>query len=171
MPMDSLPGIWNYITSLAAAALLVAAAACDIASYRIPNVIPLVLLVLFPVYVITSPVAVMWERHVLVACAVLAAGFLLYAGKFAGAGDVKLASAAGLWAGPERIWLMLFCMAVAGGLLALAAAFAAYRRHRAEGSGLSAVAKAPIPYGVAIAAGGLCALVSSLRPFSPFLGE
>lgn len=153
---------------LTAAAVLAGAALSDARRFRIPNVLPLVLLVLFPAYVLTSPRPVVWEQHVLIACLVLVAGFLIYVRKLAGAGDIKLLGAASLWAGPEHLGVMLVVTTLAGGLLALVMACVVFFRCRKTGGpGLAAAAKTPIPYGVAIATGGLCTLILLFHPVSP----
>ena len=77
--------------------------------------------------------------------------FALFAGLFAmgamGGGDVKLLGALALWLPFQPLMLMLTVMALAGGVLTLAMAV----RHRMRKS----VENLEIPYGVAIAAGGL----------------
>jgi prepilin peptidase CpaA len=148
-----------------AAALLVAAALNDAHRYRIPNMVCLALLALFPLYVATAPHEVEWERHLIVFGLVLAAGFGMYAKNIAGAGDVKLLAITGLWAGPHLVALFLCVTALAGGLLGIAVAAITYRRNLARGARQAvALARVPIPYGVAIAVGGLCTLVMLSHP-------
>ncbi|MDD5587110.1 MAG: prepilin peptidase [Alphaproteobacteria bacterium] len=148
-----------------AAILLIAAAVSDAMSYRIPNAVSLALLVLFPVYVITAPSAIAWGQHLFVAVVVLAAGFFMFTRQYIGAGDVKLLGAASLWAGPGLLDLLLFITAIAGGLLAIATAGVTYYRRRRGGSpGKASLAKERIPYGVAIAIGGLCTLIMLFHP-------
>jgi prepilin peptidase CpaA len=78
---------------------------------------------------------------------VLAAAF--YAGMMGG-GDVKLAAALSLWFSPASTLKFLVIMSVAGGFLTLILLVA----HRARGK----EGKPKIPYGVAIAVGGLAIL-------------
>src|SRR5271170_2660586 len=85
---------------------------------------------------------------------VLISGFAMFVGHLAGAGDIKLLAATGLWAGPHLVAMFLVVTAIAGGVLALTMAILTYIRNR-SGKQAMAVAKVPIPYGVAIAAGGL----------------
>ena len=95
------------------------------------------------------------------AAAVFAAGFALFAFRIAGGGDVKLLTAAALWAGPAQIFEFLMVTALGGGLLAAFLAARAWR-HDAEanpdgtlGLRLFAIRTTKVPYGAAIALGGL----------------
>ncbi len=157
--------LWHKGVLALAAALMIAAAYVDARCYRIPNLVSLVLLALFPAYVYTAPQEVVWGQHLAVFGFVLAAGFFLYAKKFIGAGDVKLLAVISLWAGPEFIGMLLVVTTVAGGLLAVMTATLAYFRHlQAKSDKKFSVGKAPIPYGVAIAMGGLCTLMLMFHP-------
>jgi prepilin peptidase CpaA len=152
-----------------AAIFLIAAAVWDARNFRIPNLLSLALLLLFPAFVSTAPATVAWGQHLAVAGLVLGAGFILYTKKIIGAGDVKLLSVASLWAGPDYLDLLLLIMAIAGGLLAVATAGVTfYRRRKAKSSATASLRKERIPYGVAIAVGGLCTLIVLYRsvPFS-----
>lgn len=160
MPSDLI--IAHLATLALAAGLLALAAWRDAETYRIPNWICLSILVLFPVYVLTAARPVPWVEHLALAALVLAAGFAMFAKNIAGAGDIKLLTVTSLWAGPQLIALFLFITAVTGGLLGLAVAAITWRRNRLAGTTAMDVplAKKPIPYGVAIAIGGFCLLLS-----------
>ncbi|MDE2029375.1 MAG: prepilin peptidase [Alphaproteobacteria bacterium] len=150
-----------------AAAILVAAAVSDAYSYRIPNYLCGLLVALFPAFVATAPRGVEWSQNAMVFGLVALAGFAMFMGQLAGAGDVKLLSAASLWAGPHLIAVLLVVTAVAGGVLSLFMALKTHRRNAAEGGtegGGIQIAKVPIPYGVAIASGGVVALAMLARP-------
>jgi prepilin peptidase CpaA len=92
------------------------------------------------------------------ALAVFLAGAVLFARGLIGGGDVKLLSAAALWAGADGVALLLAVAGLLGGVLALAlltplgARFSAQRRAAADPVGAGRV---PVPYGVAIAAAAL----------------
>lgn len=77
--------------------------------------------------------------------------FILFFGAFAigamGGGDVKMIGALALWMTPMQLPVMLVVMALSGGLLTLAMLIC-YRRNPPE-------EKPEIPYGIAIAIGGL----------------
>ncbi len=146
--------IFHMVVLAAAAALLITAAYTDANRYRIPNRICLALMGLFPLFALTAPRGVDWDQHLMVFGLVLTCGFALFMGNLAGAGDIKLLAATGLWAGPHFIAMFLIVTAIAGGLLAVIMTILTYVRNRAGKQALS-LAKVPIPYGIAIAAGGL----------------
>lgn len=148
---------------LAAAALLIAAAINDARHYRIPNIFCAALLALFPLFVLTAPSAIDWQQNLMVFGLVLASGFAMFIGNLAGAGDIKLLAATGLWAGPHLVAMFLIITAIAGGMLALTVALLTFIR-KALGRQTVALARVPIPYGVAIAAGGLSTLYMISRP-------
>jgi Flp pilus assembly protein protease CpaA len=144
---------------LAAATLFVAAAVTDVRSYRIPNAMCAALSVLFPLYIATAPHPVDWRRNLLVFGVVLGLGFAAFVGNLLGAGDVKLLSVAGLWAGPAHIVMLMLVIAFAGGLQSLA--LTAWRLKEKKPQRLM---KTQIPYGVAIAAGSLAMLGMMFHP-------
>jgi prepilin peptidase CpaA len=133
-------------------AMTLYAAFCDAASFRIPNLASVVI-------VLTSPVAVDWIRALLVAGLVFLAGLALFARGLVGGGDVKFLAATVLWAGAPLLLPQLLVTGLAGGVLALGAVvLQRMRRFRTEGvTGVVASGaidtSQKIPYGVAIAAG------------------
>jgi prepilin peptidase CpaA len=140
-------------TLLAAlAALLIVAAVIDARTFTISNRLNLTVALLAPLYwlsVALTPwpgVAIQLAAGATV-FAVLAAAF--YAGMMGG-GDVKLAAALALWFPPGVTLQFLVLMSLAGGVLTLAL-LAWHRARRREG-------RPEIPYGVAIAFGGLAIL-------------
>ncbi len=148
---------------LAAAAVLITAAIYDARSYTIPNYVSLLLVILFPFYIFAAPQPVEWGPHVVVFAVAGAAGFLAFLMKWAGAGDAKLIAAAALWAGPHLIDLFLFLTALAGGVEALVILAVVRAKNRKAGEKVR-LTKLPIPYGIAIAAGGLCVLSVLAQP-------
>jgi prepilin peptidase CpaA len=86
--------------------------------------------------------------------AVAAGVFVLLAAAFyigmMGGGDVKLAAALALWFRPDETIRFLIVMSIAGGVLTLVVVIL-HRMRKNEG-------KPKIPYGVAIAFGGLAIL-------------
>ena len=152
---------------LGAAGLLVAAAVNDALYYRIPNKICAVMLMIFPLFVLTNPHSIDWKQNLMVFLLILGAGFTMFMGHLAGAGDIKLLAVTGLWAGPHLVAVFLVGTAVAGGFVALGMAALTHIRNRsahATQRPAVAVAKVPIPYGMAIAAGGLNILYRLLQP-------
>lgn len=154
--------IAHLVTFGLAALLLGLAAWHDAQRYKIPNGISLALLLLFPIYLLTAERPLPWVQHLVIGGIVLGLGFLMFAKNIVGAGDVKLLAVTSLWAGPQQIALFVITTAIAGGLLGLAVAVIAWRRNTkllAKGESI-ALAKVPIPYGIAIAVGGYCLLLS-----------
>lgn len=151
----------NHVTVAMFVGLLAWAAISDFRTYLIPNSISLSIAILYPAHVIASSAAVDWPQAGLAAFAVLAAGFALFAMRVAGGGDVKLVAAVALWAGPTFTLPFLVVTTIAGGVLALVTG-----THLRFLRPLPALALAPdeasalklrtsVPYGIAIALGGL----------------
>ncbi len=137
-----------------AAVLLVLAAINDARHYRIPNRICLALLTLFPVFVATAPQAVAWEQNIMVFGLMLVSGLALFWAHVIGAGDIKLLATVGLWGGMHWVGVFLLVTALAGGVVTLAVAALTFARQPSQTERLS-LAKVPVPYGIAIAVGGL----------------
>jgi prepilin peptidase CpaA len=132
------------------AGLLAWASYEDARDYLIPNRICGAVVALFPIYVLTTGHwSILWPS-LLVALGVFVVGFMLFSRGLLGGGDVKLMAAVALWAGPDLALPFVFITGVAGGLLSLA--MIAPRLFAREGAVL---AGPPVPYGVAVAAGGL----------------
>jgi prepilin peptidase CpaA len=132
---------------------LLAAAASDLRSFRIPNILPGILMLLFgAVHWIAGFPAPIWENlsHFLAA---LVVGMGLFGKGWVGGGDAKLYAAAALWFGWDGAIKLLFTTTGAG--LILAIAFIAARMMGLRKN----VPKEDrrIPYGVAIAAGAILA--------------
>ena len=133
----------------ALAAMLLAASWCDLRSRTIPNGLNLAIaLAAIPFW--WSVGLPFWPDAAL-QIGVAALVFGLFAIAFAmgamGGGDVKLIGALALWLPFKAVIVLLFVMSVAGGVLTLAL----YLRHRLAKRG----GQLEIPYGVAIAFGGL----------------
>jgi prepilin peptidase CpaA len=166
-----------------AAVLLVIAAISDARRFRIPNKVCAALLLLFPIFVLTAPGTIEWRQHVMVFVLFLVLGFgafslfsSLFGTPIMGAGDFKLLAVTTLWAGPHFLALFLIIAAMTGGALAVAVALRTHARNRLARKKTArhgrfsvfgfvrnmlsaeeavALARVPIPYGMAIAAGGL----------------
>lgn len=155
--------VLHLATLFVAAALFAAAAISDVRSYRIPNTLGAALVLLFPVFAATSPHPVAWPQNIAIFAVVSAVGFAAFWRGLVGAGDVKLLSAASLWAGPHFLAVLLFVMALAGGVESFVAAVAVFLK-RSKNGGALAFRKVQIPYGVAIATGGVTMLGLMARP-------
>ena len=146
-----------------AAAVFIAAAVNDACVYRIPNYMCGLLLALFPLFVATAPHGIDWHQHGMIFGLVGLSGFAMFLANLAGAGDIKLLSVASLWAGPHLIAVLLIVTAIAGGIVSLVMALLTLRRQRAAGEETH-LNKIPIPYGIAIATGGLTMLAMMAQP-------
>ena len=145
-------GGFTGLLLLALAATLVVAAVVDVRTFTISNRLNAAVALGAPLYWLSISLAP-WPG---MAAHVAAAGvvFLLLAGAFyagmMGGGDVKLAAAFSLWFPIASTVKFLVLMAVAGGVLTILL-LAWHRAQRREG-------RPTIPYGVAIAFGGLAIL-------------
>lgn len=153
------------VTALYAAPLIVAAA-WDLATFRIPNLLNGLFLALFPLAGVIAPHQPDWLWHLAGAGAVLAGGFVLFALRLLGGGDVKLITVAALWLGWSQVLPYLVVVALVGGLLTLLLLVLRSPLAAVALSHLGPTPKvltkgAPVPYGIAIAVGGL-AMISSL---------
>lgn len=149
--------IAHMATLLLAAALLIFAAINDARHFRIPNRVCIALLILFPVYKHTALHSLDLHQHIMVALLVLASGFAMFMANLAGAGDVKLLASISLWVGPHYIAPFIIITALAGGVLSLIMALRHYQQKKklSPHTSISMVTKLPIPYGIAIACGGI----------------
>jgi len=145
-------GAFTDLLLLALAAILIVAAVIDVRTFTISNRLNLTVALLAPVYwlsIALSPwpgIAIQIAGAATV-FALLAAAF--YAGMMGG-GDVKLAAALALWFSPYATLRFLVLMSIAGGVLTLVLVVW-HRAKQREG-------RPQIPYGVAIAFGGLAIL-------------
>jgi prepilin peptidase CpaA len=144
------------------AALLVGAGAQDLRSMQIANGYSLAIAGLFIVWASTRLVAGQMSLEDLalsIGCgmAVFVVGAVAFAVGMLGGGDVKLLATVTLFAGSQRLPDFLIVTAIAGGLLGLAILAGAPigRPAMAGSSPLRARLRGGLPYGPAIAAGGL----------------
>jgi prepilin peptidase CpaA len=145
-------GAFTQLLLVVLAAILVFAAAVDARTFTISNRLNLTVALMAPAYWLSMALSP-WPGFAIQ----LAAGgtvFVLMAGAFyagmMGGGDVKLAAALALWFSPTGTVRFLVLMSLAGGILTLVLV-AWHRARKREG-------RPQIPYGVAIAFGGLAIL-------------
>ena len=131
------------------AAMLVWIAVVDVRTYTISDRLNAAIALLAPVYWLSAGVPLWPDAAIRVGVGVLV--FTLFAGAFylnaMGGGDVKLAGALALWFTPYETLTLIVIMSIAGGLLTLVV-LAGHRLLRKEG-------RPEVPYGVAIALGGM----------------
>ena len=111
----SAPIVINQIAAAAFLVLVLTAAINDLRTYRIPNALTLAIVFIYPIFALTSPAEFDWLAVLLIAVAVFAVGFVLFAFGQIGGGDVKLLVGCALWAGPAFIFDFLVVTALAGG--------------------------------------------------------
>ena len=145
-------GAFTDLLLVTLAAILVFAAVVDVRTFTISNRLNLTVALLAPVY--WASVALSPWPGIAVQLAAAATVFILLAGAFyagmMGGGDVKLAAALALWFSPFTTIHFLVLTSLAGGVLTLVV-LAIHRARKQEG-------RPEIPYGVAIAFGGLAIL-------------
>jgi len=169
----AMPEHLEVVAFAAFAAVMAVAAIEDFRRLVIPNLLPVLLCLLWPVYLAaTGPSLSGAAASLGCAALVFGLGAFLFARGLLGGGDVKLLSAAALWAGPDGTGKLLMLTCVFGGVLALFMLLPVSRHlammlRRMLGQPLAEAGRGlsmPIPYGIAIAA----AAVVVMRP--PSLG-
>jgi prepilin peptidase CpaA len=183
--------IWLPLAGLVA--LLALAALTDLRARRIPNRLTIGIAALYPVYVLISPTPVAWLGALGAAAAVFMLGILLFARQLIGGGDVKLIAAVTLWAGVDQLALFGMVTCLAGGALALASLWyrrwhdligahmaalgwnlapagrpqptdtACSEATEVASSTSTGQAAITLPYGIAIAAGGLAVIAELMK--------
>jgi prepilin peptidase CpaA len=149
-------GGFTELLLIALAAILIVAAVIDVRTFTISNRLNLVVAGLAPAY--WASIALSPWPGIAVQLAAGATVFALLAGAFyagmMGGGDVKLAAALALWFPPIGTLQFLILMSLAGGVLTLGIVIW-HRIAKREG-------RPEIPYGVAIAFGGLAILAQRI---------
>ena len=144
------------------------AASSDLLTMRISNKLVLFLVASFGIVALSVNLPLQqFGMHIVAALVVLAAGFALFALRWIGGGDAKLAAATTLWLGFGLTLPYLVYAALLGGVLTLAVLFlrnlpltpflARYRwlerlHDRKEG----------VPYGIALALAGMLTYTNSI---------
>jgi prepilin peptidase CpaA len=144
-------------------AVLVLAALQDLATLKISNIFPALVLVLFCAWLFVNGVpATIWQNG-MVFVVTFGIGTLLFAIHWLGGGDVKLLAASSIWFGLSGGLLVLAYVALCGGVLGLALILGRRMttvrfRRRLGWPGIQI--HGPIPYGLAIAAGVMTAIMT-----------
>ena len=100
-------------------ALLVAASCFDVLRLRIPNIIPLGLVVLFALQLLLEPGVHAPLDHFLAMTLTLLILLPVFALDMLGGGDIKLLAAVALWLGMQKLAALLILVGVVGGVFAL----------------------------------------------------
>jgi prepilin peptidase CpaA len=167
------------------AGLLLWAAVSDFRRYLIPNQASLGALALYPVYVLSAPAPIQWQFALVMMAVFFAVSFAMYLMGAMGAGDAKLLPVVMLWIGPKDFTAFLVVLLGSALLLALVVGIrtALAQMRTAERAGDAAALeitplarcgrilaelrhvpflKIQVPYGVAIAAGGIWVAANTL---------
>jgi prepilin peptidase CpaA len=154
-------GFVSQLAILGFIVLLSAAAVSDVRKLTIPNSYCLGIALCYPFFALAAAQPVDWLGGLMVGGSLLAVGFVLFTTGRVGGGDAKLLAAASLWAGPGLLVEFILLTALTGGGMAIVL----YVRHRwLRSPSLAAMAateaspdfaQQPMPYGVAIFAGGI----------------
>lgn len=148
----------HYGLLIALAIALVFAAFTDMRSRQISNTLNLAIAIAAPLFWWSSDLS-LWPG-VAMQFGVALGAFAVFAGLFAaglmGGGDVKLLTALALWIEPTAFLHLLIIMAIAGGVLTIVMGAWHFLNRQKE--------RLAIPYGVAIAFGGLWVLAANYLP-------
>ncbi len=163
----------HYLPIVAVGVLLFIGAAADLLHRKVPNLVSGAVLA---TGVVTQLISTgFWGMGASVLAGLGVGAFLIlgWSARLIGGGDVKLAATAAVCVGWSQLPVYLFATAIAGGIVSIACYLASSRQAQASmrsnlAAGAYGLAPAvatpsggrfPVPYGVAIAAGALFALV------------
>jgi prepilin peptidase CpaA len=182
----------SYVCFAGLVMLLLLAAITDLRERRIPNWLTGGAAALYPVYLMLSPSPVAWPGALALALLVGLLGLALFTRELIGGGDVKLITAVTLWAGLEHFAVFALVTTLTGGALGLVslwyqrwsrlilAHLAGFGLAPAGGRGAvtppaagepcpgapalpTGTPPATLPYGIAIAAGGVAVIVELIK--------
>lgn len=155
------------LISLSAFCLINALAAFkDLQAYRIPNSLMIALAAFYPFFALSHP----HDPYIWISLGLAGLFFLIGLGLFSlnimGGGDVKMICLVALWVGPTGIVPFVYGMAIVGAGMSLFMLLAPLRRTSARlcaqlgwHQASDKIMTDKLPYGVAIAAGGLTAML------------
>jgi prepilin peptidase CpaA len=151
-----------YAAKSATCLVLASLAVRDIRSRRLPTRAVMLVACLYGIDAAVAGVSIVSLAAHLGAAAI---GFALFALLFRcgwmGGGDVKLAAAVFLWAGPAYAWPVFFVVSSGGLVLGLTALIMGlFRRHATHSAPASTqpTSQRGVPYGVPLALGGIAAV-------------
>jgi prepilin peptidase CpaA len=143
-------GGFTQVLAIILAALLVWAAIVDLKTRTIPDWLNIVVAVMAPLFWWASGIAFYPDavEQVCGAILIFVTFFAMFALGGMGGGDVKLGTALSLWFTPLATLKFFVVTSLAGGIVSIGAWIYHHKIRRLEG-------KTEVPYGVAIAFGGL----------------
>ncbi|WP_053005777.1 A24 family peptidase [Kiloniella spongiae] len=105
-----------FITKIVFVAFVVLAMLMDLIQMRIPNVLSLAVILLFPVAYLGSNMPTPFFDHLISFGVVLITGMLLFTFRILGGGDVKFMASLALWTGLDLLPAFVLIMSLVGGL-------------------------------------------------------
>jgi len=158
-----------YIILWCIALILSIAMINDIINYRIPNICPLCIVILFFVTVYAPGLNTEWidiSQNIIVFVCSLLLGFVLFTLRICGGGDAKIIASISLWMGPAAMLQFCIVMSILGGLLALSYIFlhspvGQYILYKTNIKLYKWVMPNVIPYGVAVCISAIINLPNS----------
>jgi prepilin peptidase CpaA len=145
-----------FVPLLLLTVLLATAAISDVRTLTIPNWLTLGVAILFVPYALLTLDPMQTGAAIVTGALTLALGLLLFAAGLFGGGDGKLLAATSLWAGPNMLAEYIAVVGIAGGILAASLLISPVARLASALRGAPTVgAGSAVPYGVALACGGL----------------
>lgn len=154
----------SLMIKIAFAAMLLAAAYSDARRFLIPNIYPLLVILLFiAAWLVGFEFHAPLWKHLLHFAIALAAGMLLFRFRWFGGGDAKLYAAVALWFGIGDAIPLLFITTLAGAAIVVVRVIL---RLFGRGAAISKTSDRRIAYGVAIAIGGIAAMYH-VYPLAP----
>lgn len=140
-------------------------AASDFMRLRIPNQVSLVLILSFFPALFLSGHGAVWLFYLLPAAVIFVISYILFSVGVFGGGDSKMMAAIALWVGLKALPLFLLLMSFAGGVLAVLAIVIGKQKLFTGIKWSRWICelhngRKPVPYGVAIAFGGIWASLS-----------
>lgn len=158
----NMPSLVYACALIVVSGALLLAARSDFRSFIIPNYTSAAIAAVYPASLLMLSTT-SWFMGVATGMVVFAVGVILFALKWVGGGDVKLAASVAMWAGPTWFDTWVVVTSVAGALIATAMMLRPPLRALADHRVIESRFKHPMPFGIAIAIGGL-SVVGCLLP-------
>ena len=126
----------------------------DLRRFIIPNRASIIIVAAYPAALLLFPPG-LWFIGLTTGVIVLTVGAILFARGWVGGGDVKLAAASALWAGTQQFSAWIIVISISGTLLSAVIVLTPLQRLLASKQLTDTGFDYPMPFGVAIATGGL----------------
>lgn len=168
--------LFEFVQILALAAglaLVLAAAVIDVRKFRIPNWLNLSFLAVAVLFALVTP-EFKWVPNLAWGIGMFCLGAILFQFRMLGGGDVKLLAVVAFLAGTPHMMGFAFITALAGGVVGviyLSRSWLHKRRLQAADPATDYdIMQQPIPFGVAIAAGGVYVFLSIVEHLELVVG-